>query len=290
MPSKCDVSIIIVSWNVRELLRECISSIFEQTKNIEIEVIVIDNYSQDGSAAMVKKDFPQVNLIENSANAGFAKANNQGIKIARGEYILLLNPDTVIIDHAIEKTHAWMKANFQAAIVGCRLENPDGTQQASVRAFPSLLAMGMIMLKLHRIFPGAKTLRKYFQNDFDYHKSQIVDQVMGAFFMFRSKVSRTIGRLDERYFIWFEEVDYCRLAKRAGLETWYFAGAVVRHYYGQSFRQVLSLRKQIRLNNSLVKYFKKNGRTIDWLVIALLYPWSLIPSLAVSLFIQPFTR
>ncbi len=290
MPSEYDVSVIVVSWNVRELLRQCISSIFEQTKNIRFEVIVIDNASHDGSAEMVKKIFPQVRLISNKTNDGFAKANNQGLEIARGEYTLLLNPDTIIVDRAIEKTYAWMNDNHQAAIVGCRIKNPDGTNQESVRSFPSLAAMALILLKLHRIFPWAKPLKKYLLPNFDFSKSQKVDQVMGAFFMIAPETRKRLGNLDERYFIWFEEVDYCRMAKKAGLETWYYADAEIIHFYGQSFRQVMSLRKQARLNNSLLKYYKKHGTALERLSVLLLYPWSLVPSLVVSLCIQPFHR
>ena len=216
-------------------------------------MIVIDNASHDGSAEMVKKIFPQVRLISNKTNDGFAKANNQGLEIARGEYTLLLNPDTIIVDRAIEKTYAWMNDNHQAAIVGCRIKNPDGTNQESVRSFPSLAAMALILLKLHRIFPWAKPLKKYLLPNFDFSKSQKVDQVMGAFFMIAPETRKRLGNLDERYFIWFEEVDYCRMAKKAGLETWYYADAEIIHFYGQSFRQVMSLRKQARLNNSLLK-------------------------------------
>ena len=285
-----DLSIVIVSWNVRDLLRQSLRSIYRETVRSNIEVFVVDNSSHDGSAAMVSVEFPQVRLISNTRNEGFAKANNQAIRQASGRYVLLLNPDTEILDNALDRCVSWMDANGKVGVMGCRLLNPDRTPQPSVRRFPSIVAMSLTLLKLHRIFPKAATLQKYLATDFDYNHTAEVDQVMGAFFMIRGSALNQIGLLDEGYFVWFEEVDYCARAKNNGWLTMYYSDAMIIHHYGQSFRQVLSLRKQIILNNSLLRYFSHHGSFMDRLLIYFLYVPSLVPSFIVSFIIQPFQK
>lgn len=288
--SVIDLSVVIVSWNVRDLLRQSLRSIFRETYRYNIEVFVVDNNSHDESAAMVSKEFPQVRLIKNAANSGFAKANNQAIRHASGRYVLLLNPDTEILDNALDRSIAWMDTNQDVGLMGCRLLNPDRTQQPSVRRFPSIGAMSLTLLKLHRIFPKAATLQKYLATDFDYNRTEEVNQIMGAYFMIRGSALNQIGLLDEGYYIWFEEVDYCARAKNTGWKTMYYADATIVHHYGQSFKQVLSLRKQIILNNSLLRYFSHHGTFLDRLLVLLLYVPSLVPSLVVSFIIQPFQK
>jgi GT2 family glycosyltransferase len=285
-----DLSIVIVSWNVRDLLRQSLRSVFRETVRSSIEVFVVDNNSHDGSAAMVSVEFPQVRLIANTSNAGFAKANNQAIRQASGRYVLLLNPDTEILDNSLDRSVAWMDENKTAVVMGCRLLNPDRSLQASVRRFPTRGAMALTLLKLHRVFPKSSAIQKYMAADFDYNQVSEVDQVMGAFFMIRSAALNQIGLLDEGYYIWFEEVDYCARAKQKGWSVMYNPDATIIHHYGQSFRQVLGIRKQIILNNSLLRYFSKHGRILDRLTVYLLYLPSLFPSLVVSLIIQPFQK
>lgn len=285
-----DISIIIVSWKVKDLLRHCLRSIYRETIASSFEILVVDNASGDGTAEMVKTEFPSVQLIENRKNYGFATANNQAIKKASGEFVLLLNPDTVIIDQAIDRMVAWFKQAPAVGIAGCRLINPDGTGQSSVRRFPTISALSLILLKLHRIFPRLKPLRAYLCQDFDYQKAGPVDQVMGAFFMIRRAVLDKIGLLDGRYHLWFEEVDYCLRAKKHGFKVFYYPGARIIHHFGQSFQQVMSLKKQIIMNNSLLYYFRKNGMLAQALVVVFLYLPSLITSLGVTLFLQPFKK
>jgi len=146
-----DLSIIIVSWRVRDLLEKCLKSIFEQTRDIEFEVFVVDNNSEDGSLEMVKSKFSHVQLIANKKNLGFAKANNQAIKQARGEYILLLNPDTEILNGALEKSLNFMRKNPKIGVLGCQILNSDGSLQPSVRRFPCFLDQVGILLKIHVI-------------------------------------------------------------------------------------------------------------------------------------------
>ncbi len=269
-----DVSIVILNWKVKDLLRRCLASVYAHTKGVQFEVLVVDNDSADGSVEMIAREFPQATLIVNNRNIGFAAGNNPAIARAQGSFILLLNPDTELQEDAITKMVTWMRKNPHAAIMGPRLQNTDGTLQESVRAFPTIVSQALIMLKLHHVFPKVSALKKYFAKDFDYRKSEIVDQVMGAAFMIRRSVLEQIGLLDERFFIWFEEVDYCKRAKDAGLEVWYVPCASVTHHGGESFGQVFGPKKQQMFNDSLRKYFLKHFGVLAWLALTILDPFS----------------
>jgi len=279
-----DLSIIIVNWKVKDLLEKCLSSIFEQTKNISFEVFVVDNNSGDGSAEMVREKFPQVDLTAGAENLGFAKGNNLAIKKSRGRYILLLNPDTEILDNALEKMVRFMDTHPECGVGGCKLLNLDLSLQPSVRAFPDLVSQVFILLKIHHLFPHSKAMHKYLVQDFDYEKTQEVDQVMGAFMMIRREVIEKIGMLDENFWIWFEEVDFCKRAKEAGFKILYTPEAKIIHLYGQSFKQALSVSKQKVLNRSLAYYLKKHGTKGEWAVIQILRPLSLALAWLVQIF------
>lgn len=262
-----DLSIIIVNWKVKDLLEKCLESIFEQTKNISFEVFVVDNNSGDGSVEMAREKFPQIDLTASAENLGFAKGNNLAIKKARGRYVLLLNPDTEILDNTLEKMVKFMDTHPDCGIAGCKLLNPDLSLQPSVRAFPDLASQIFILLKIHHLLPHSKAMYKYLVQDFDYEKIQEVDQVMGAFMMIRREVIEKIGLLDENFWIWFEEVDFCKRIKNAGWKILYTPEASVIHHYGQSFKQVMGVKKQKDFNRSLSYYFKKHGTVGEWLVI-----------------------
>lgn len=279
-----DLSIIIVNWKVKDLLEKCLRSIFEQTKNISFEVFVVDNASGDGSVEMVREKFTQVDLTSSAENLGFAKGNNLAIKKAAGKYILLLNPDTEILDNALGEMVRFMDTHHGCGIAGCKLLNPDLSLQPSVRAFPDLASQVFILLKIHHLFPHSKAMYKYLVQSFDYEKNQEVDQVMGAFMMIRREVIEKIGLLDENFWLWFEEVDYCKRTKDAGWKILYTPEAKIIHLYGQSFKQTLSVQKQKVLNRSLSYYFKKHGTKGEWLVIQLIRPVSIVLAWLVQIF------
>jgi GT2 family glycosyltransferase len=250
------VSIIIVSWNVRDLLKKCIESIFVFSKNIEFEVIVVDNASSDGTGEMVQKNFPEICFIQNKQNLGFATANNLGIEKAKGEYILLLNPDTEFVEDSLSLVVKKMESDKKIGVLGCKLINPDKTTQESVRRFPRIIDIGVIFFKIYKIFPFL--LNRYLEKDFDYSKEQNVDQVMGAFFFVRGEVFDKIGPLDDKYFIWFEEVDFCLRAKKAGWDILYFPQTCVIHYGGKSFEQAGTAQKQAWFFKSSLRYLLKS--------------------------------
>jgi GT2 family glycosyltransferase len=198
---------------------------------------------------MTKSDFPQIKVIKNQKNEGFAKANNQAIRQAQAKHILLLNPDTEFIENSAEKVLQFMNDHQDADIVGCQLLNANKSLQPSVRRFPTIYSSLVQLFKLHHFFKPEKILKKYLCADFDYTKTQKVDQVMGAFLMFRKE----LGLLDEHYFLWLEEVDLCRRAKN----VYYTPITKIVHYGNSSFKQVATIKKQKYFYQSLLYYFKK---------------------------------
>ena len=237
-----DVSIVIVSWNTRDLLRQCLESIDNQSGDVSLETFVVDNASNDGSPDMVEQHFSHVRVIRNEQNLGFAKANNRAIRLTSGRYVLLLNPDTIILDGAIAKTVAFMDSEPQSGIATCKLLNADRTFQTCYGdAFPSLRSM----------ITGGTNLRTAFSSLFmsnDYLASSGVDRndidsahpvvwVMGAYMMIRREVLDEVGLLDENLFMYGEETDICYRATRAGWVMWYTPAGETIHLGGQSTKQ-----------------------------------------------------
>ncbi len=231
------VSIVIVNFNVRHFLHNCLKSIYAETGNMAFEVIVVDNNSCDESVSMVKQYFPQVFLIENMENVGFARANNQAFSSCAGEYVLLLNPDTVILDNAIEKTVRFMDENFMAGIAGCRVLNKDGSMElACRRTIPTPSVAFFRMIGLSRLFPKSRLMAKYNLTYLDADQSHEVDSVSGAFLMIRRSVMDEIGGLDEIFFMYGEELDWCLRVKKSGWKVMYYSGAKITHYKGECSR------------------------------------------------------
>lgn len=252
-----DLSIVIVSWNTRELLKKCLKSIYDSNGSISFEIFVIDNNSADGSAKMVRADFPEVKLIEPGENLGFSKANNIGIKQAIGEYVLLLNPDTEVFADTLSKSLNFMKHHTDAGAMGCQMIYPDGREQASVRRLPTVWPILLLLFKVPKIFPNLSAIKKYLAEDFDYSKTQTVEQIMGAYMMIPRSVLDRIGLLDERFFAWFEEVDLCRRISLAGHKIYYYPDTKIIHHGGKSFAQQKVVTNQRVFFTSAFKYFIK---------------------------------
>lgn len=278
-----DVSIAIVSWKVKNELNKCLQSIFNNTSDIEFEVFVVDNKSDDGTVEMVSELFPQVYLIKNEINLGFAKACNQAIRKSKGDYVLLLNPDSVVKKNTIKDTLEFMSHNQKCGIAGCKIINEDGSIQPSVRRFPDLASHIIILLKLHNLL-GIKAVNNYYFNDFDYNKVSNVDQIMGAFFMIRKKMLEQIGLLDENFYIWYEEVDLCYRAKQKDWKILYYPNVSIIHQKGLSFSQVNPLKKQCIFNRSMLYYFFKHKNFLQYFILLILYPISMILTLFIALF------
>ncbi|MDO8669580.1 MAG: glycosyltransferase family 2 protein [Candidatus Buchananbacteria bacterium] len=254
-----DLSIIIVSWNTKDLLKKCLLSVYQNQGDLAVEIFVIDNNSNDKTVEMLRNEFKEVKLMANSKNIGFAKANNQALKLAQGEYILLLNPDTEILNGSLKKAVAFMKANAGCGALGAKLLWPDKSLQLSVRRFPTFLPIFLMFIKAPKLFKRIKSIERYLYADFDYTRLQEVDQIMGAFMMLPKKVVAKIGFLDERFFIWFEEVDLCQRIKKSGLQVIYNPDIEIIHYGGQSFAQEKIIKKQWLFFQSAIRYFLKNG-------------------------------
>ena len=254
-----DLSIIIVSWNTQDLLRKCLNSIYQNLDGLNLEIFVVDNNSSDKTAQMVKAEFPQVNLITNNKNLGFAKANNQAIKQVKGEYLLLLNPDTEILNNGLIKSLQFMKSHQSCGVMGPKMLFEDKSLQPSVRRWPRPWPIFLMLIKAQKFFKGLKAIDYYLYKDFDYNKEQAVDQVMGAFMLIPKEVMAKVGLLDERFFIWFEEVDFCKRVWQNGYSVIYNPDIQLIHYGGRSFSQQPIISKQWQFFKSALKYFLKHG-------------------------------
>jgi len=270
-----DISIIIVNWKVKSLLKKCLDSILKYQEDLALEIFVIDNNSKDGSLKMIKDHYPQVKLIALESNQGFAKANNLGLREGEGKYFLLLNPDTEIREGFFKKVIKYLDKHTAIGILGPQILNPDQTIQESVRRFPTFFSQVLVLLKLKNILNNNKFLKHYLEKSFDYHKIQNVDQVMGAAFFIRRAVLNKIGFLDEKFFIWFEEVDYCQRAKKQGFIIKYFPEVSIIHQGGYSFQKQLAFQNQRIFNKSLLYYFKKHKSFLEYFLLLLLIPFNL---------------
>lgn len=223
-----DLSIIIVSFNTQELLKKCLMSLMVNGKWLMVnsEVIVVDNASKDSSSEMVKKEFPKVKLIVNEHNLGFATANDQGIKASKGEGVFLLNSDTEVKPGALEKLVEFIQIHSEVGVVGARLLNPDGSIQSSVYHFPT------IWRAIKEYWLGQKgEYDKYAPAE---NEPMEVEAVTGAAMLIPRRTIEKIGLLDERYFMYFEDLDYCQRVKQAGLKVYYLPEAEILHRHGQS--------------------------------------------------------
>ncbi|HTX86712.1 MAG TPA: glycosyltransferase family 2 protein [Candidatus Nanoarchaeia archaeon] len=275
-----DLSIIIVSWNVKEKLNKCLTHLWLSQTNFVFEVFVVDNGSRDGSAAMVREEFPEVKLIANDGNLGFARAVNQAFRQSAGEFIFLLNPDNFVFPSTIDSLVNWLKINRRAALAGCRLFDKNSLDiKGQVRKFPGLFNQLAIVLKWPYLFPGI--LNRYLRIGFDYDRPAIVDSVRGSAMAIRRSVLESAlpderwqrgELLDERFFVWFEDVDLCRTFRAAELEVWYTPAARCYDQVGQSFSQVPRITAQKYFRASMLAYFRKWKPFWQYCVLWLAWP------------------
>jgi len=287
-----DVSVIIVNWNTKGLLRDCLSSVYEHAGEVDYEIIVIDNASTDGSASMVKNDFRQVILIENSKNRGFAAANNQGMAVAKGRYVLLLNSDTVVLDNAIANTVCFADENPQAAVTGCRVLNPDRTLQRTCFMFPSILNMLLSSTYLYKLFPSSRFFGREQMTWWNRSDVRKVDVVTGCFMLVRREAIEQVGMMDEQFFMYGEETDWCyRFWKKRWTVMFAPVGEII-HFGGQSTAQKpVAMIVQLRL--SILKFMKKHRGWPAYLIarflVALFFAIRLPVWLAMA-FVRPAAR
>ena len=279
-----DLSIVILSWNVRDLLRQCLKSVARDRPlsvdhpPLATEIIVVDNASSDGSVEMVRAEFPHVRLMANQANRGYTGGNNDGIAAATGRYVMILNPDTRVLDDALAAMVAYADAHSDVGVVGPQLLNPDGSVQSSRRRFPTLMTGLFESTWLEPLAPR-DVLRRYYVLDQPDGAIQEVDWLFGACFLVRREVIQQVGTLDEDFFMYSEEMDWCRRIRQAGWKVVYLPEAQVIHYGGKSSDQVAAQR-HIYFQTSKVRYFRKHhgALTAGVLRVALLamYAWQLV--------------
>lgn len=258
------LSVVIVSWNVREDLRECLRSLFTSSLDpflspVPLEVIVIDNASSDGSALMVQREFPQVRLFVNPYNLGYTRANNQGIEVSQGKLLLLLNPDTIVCPGALGILVRWAENRPDVGIIGPKLLNPDGSLQLSARSFPDLGVGAFRNTFLERLFPMNPFVRRYLLTDWDHNEVREVDWVSGAAMLVRREVFERVGLLDEAFWAYCEDVDLCWRAWQRGFKVLYCPEAVIVHKVGRSSDQRL-VSSLIQHHRSMWRFYRKNYR------------------------------
>jgi GT2 family glycosyltransferase len=268
-----DLCIIIVSWNTKEYLLHCLESIFQKRESVPWEVVVMDNGSRDGSGTAVKKIFPAVHLIENDRNLGFSKAANQGLKKSSGRYALLLNPDTRVKKGAIERLVSFMDVHPEAGVAGVQLLNSDGSRQNSVANFPSLATELVSKSLLRWMFP-----KRFPGKGRNYSEPIEVDSVIGAFMIVRREAIERVGLLDEDYFLFLEETDWCYRMKKAGWKVYHLPQAEIYHFQGKS-AETEKKKAKVEYYRSRYHFFKKNRGDFQCFILLL----GLLTRLAVEL-------
>jgi GT2 family glycosyltransferase len=278
------LSILIVNWNTRDLLRACLNSIYRFPPASPYEIIVVDNASSDGSAEMVREEFPSLLLISPQTNTGYAKGNNLAFSRASGEYLLTLNPDTEFVDDSLSIAFAQLDAQSSFGCLACKLVSPDGTTQPSVRGFPSLLGILGDVTGLGRAFRGSR-FDSYRLSSFDYDVAGKAEQPMGTFLLFRREALGAVGDpsspFDESFPIFFNEVDLLLRLNNAGWPCWYSPLAKVVHHGGMSTRQV---RKGMiwESHRSLVRFLWKHTQSVSERL--------LLPLVALGIYVAAFVR
>ncbi|MCK6604259.1 MAG: glycosyltransferase [Ignavibacteriaceae bacterium] len=233
-----DLSIIIVNYNVKEFLQNLLDSIYRASGDISAEIIIVDNASDDGSVEMVKEKYPGVILIENQENTGFAKANNLGLKIAKGKYLLLLNPDTLVSEDTFTKMFSFFDKYPDAGLATCKMIGSDGNLQlACRRSFPDLWTSFTKVTGLSTLFPKSRLFARYNLTYLDENKTYEVDAISGAFMMMKREVYEKIGGLDEEFFMYGEDLDWCFRVQKAGWKVYYYHETQIIHYKGESTKR-----------------------------------------------------
>ena len=262
-----DVSVVIVSFNTREVLRECLRSIERESNGLRVEVLVVDNNSADGSQEMIRNDFPLYRLIESKVNLGFASANNLAVQAARGRHLVLLNSDAFLCANSLRIAVEQMDKTPAAGLAGGRLIGRDLSWQPSARMFPNLLTDLFVFTGLAYRYPKSRIFGRFDRTWANPTLPAEVDWVPGAFSIIRAEALARVGSFDPTFFLYSEEVDLCRRIKNAGYQIWYWPEIVVIHVGGESSRQMRDLEisssgSQLivwRMRSTLLYYRKHHG-------------------------------
>jgi GT2 family glycosyltransferase len=270
--SETDVAVVIVSWNTRDILRGCLLSVFEQTQHVSFHVFVIDNNSHDGSADMVRAEFPEVTLIANAENRGFAAACNQGVRAASARYTLLLNPDTVVLDDAISRCVDYADVHPDVGVVGCQVLEDENRITPTGFSFPSPLNVFLALSGLSRAFPRSRLFGRPEFRWWDRKSERDVDVVTGMFMLVRRQAIAQVGLMDEAYFVYSEEADWCYRFSQAGWRRVFTPCARIVHLDGgaKSTKQA-SKKMFVQQQKSAMIYHRKNLGLASWWLLKLIY-------------------
>ena len=259
-----DLSIVIVNWNGITVLRDCLASVYGISHESDFEVIVVDNDSRDDSVAMVRREFPKVKILCNSRNLGFAAGNNRGFASARGRHVLLLNSDTSVLPGALDKSVKYLDDHPDVAVLGCRVEFPDRSFQTSCYRFTDPLVMFMVrLLPLGSVANERLNYGRYWARQFA--KPTDVDVVAGCFMVVRREIISSLGGLDEDFFMYGEDEEWCARIKRAGWRVVYFPGATIIHIHRFSSRQARRALRVIECMSPMLVLHKRRGHAAAWL-------------------------
>lgn len=258
-----DLSIIIVNWNGRKVLRDCLISIYQRSHSVEFEVIVVDNASSDESVEMLLRNFPIVKVVSNPLNLGFAAGNNRGFTFARGRYILLLNSDTLVLAGTLDEPIKYMDAHSDIGVLGCRVEFPDRSFQTSCYRFSDPWVMFMArLLPLGSVANERLNVGRYMGRQFD--QPTDVDCVAGCFMVVRREVIDGCGDLDEDFFMYGEDEEWCARIKQGGWRVVYFPDAIVIHVHRFSSRQARRILRVIECMSPMLVLHKRRGYGVAW--------------------------
>jgi len=275
-----DVTVLIVSFNTRDVLRECLQSVYREIGALRVQVIVVDNASTDGSPAMVEQEFRDVLLIQSKINLGFGPANNLGSRSAEGRYLVLLNSDAFLTEGSLERSVAHMDANSGVGLGGGLLTGRDGSWQPSARMFPTVLSDLLVLSGLAARFPRSRFFGSADRTWASPMEAAEIDWVPGAYAIMRADLIESIGLFDPRFFLYYEEVDLCKRVKNAGHSIWYWPDIAIVHIGGESSRQIRSLQlsrtgAQLTLwrMRSMLLYYRKHHGFSAWLAMGLETAW-----------------
>lgn len=276
-----DLSIVIVNWNTQHVIVDCLRSVLANLGELSTEVIVIDNASTDDSVQVIAERFPQVQLIANDTNRGFAAANNQGMRIARGAYVLLLNPDTVVLDGAFDKTLAYARRHPDIGVLGCQVMESTQAVQRTCFRFPSPLNTLMWVSGALAWFPRSRIAGRAAYGPWNRRDEREVEVVSGMFMLVRCEAIEQVGLMDEAYFVFAEEADWCYRFRSAGWRCVFApVGRIVHVDGGSKSTEQASVRMYVEIQKSLLLFHRKHLGWGRWALCKFLFLTTMVTRLA----------
>jgi GT2 family glycosyltransferase len=266
--SQPDISVVIVTWNGKAFVLECLDSLKKAESRLSVEIIVVDNASTDGTLEAIRREFPHVMLIENTSNLGFARANNLGLELARGKYFCLVNSDVNVPSATLAKMFSYMEENPTIGLLGPIMRDPNGGIGQSVMWLPTIWNSLCCALGLHRIFRNSKILGGFEASGYSYDRTEDVEVLTGWFWMARRSAIEQVGPLDQQFFMYGEDIDWCYRFRRAGWRVVFYADAEALHYGAGSSRKH-PIRFHVEMRRANLQYFRKHQGMLGWLGLLL---------------------